>query len=93
MMRKLTLETFKKWLESYSIASKNNVPKASAELFALDAEYYESPFDKPIIGRKAIHQYWEDSAQTLKDKISSYEVLAVKGNLGIARWQSKFTIV
>lgn len=29
----------------------------------------------------------------LKDKESSFEILAVNGNTGFARWQSKFTLI
>jgi hypothetical protein len=93
MMKKLNKDQFVNWLESYGKASKENDAKASSELFSLDAEYYERPFYEPLIGGEAIYQYWEDGAQKLKDKSSSYEVLAVKDNLGIARWQSKFTIM
>lgn len=32
-------------------------------------------------------------AQTLKDKESSFEILSVQGNRGIARWQSSFTVI
>jgi hypothetical protein len=79
------------WLRTYGKASAENDPKASAELFAQNALYYASPFDEPMIGRQAIYQYWSQGAKTLKDKESTYEILSVKGNLGIARWQSKFT--
>lgn len=90
-MKLLTLEMFSSWLEAYSTASIRNDPQASAELFARNAEYYETPFDAPMIGRDAIRKYWEVGAQTLKDKEASYEVLSVRDNLGIARWCSKFT--
>ena len=53
-MKPLTLNAFNKWLELYGLASKENNAKASAELFALDARYDESPFDVPIIGRQPI---------------------------------------
>jgi len=92
-VKRLTLETFSSWLEAYGRASIQNDPQASAELFARNAEYYETPFDAPMIGRDAIRKYWEVGAQTLKDKEANYEVLSVKNNLGIARWQSKFTDV
>ena len=92
-MKPLTVETFSSWLEAYGRASIQNDPQASAELFASNAEYYETPFDTPMIGRHAIRKYWEMGAKTLKDKDASYEVLSVKDNLGIARWQSKFTDV
>jgi len=92
-MKPLTIDAFGKWLESYGKASKKNDAKASSELFALDARYYETPFDDPMIGRDAIYQYWSKGAQTLKDKESFYEIITVKEDLGIARWQSKFTVI
>ncbi len=90
-MALLTTQKFQHWLERYGQASKENDPRASSELFSWDAKYYETPFDEPICGRDAIYKYWERGAKTLKDKTSSYEVLAVKDEFGIARWQSKFT--
>src|SRR5512139_766301 len=92
-MKSLTSETFSSWLDAYSLASIQNNPQASAELFARNAEYYETPFDEPMIGRDAIHKYWEIGARTLKDKEADYQILSVKDNLGIARWQSMFTDV
>lgn len=92
-MKSLTWEIFSSWLEEYSRASIQDDPQASAELFARNAEYYETPFDEPMIGRDAIHKYWEIGARSLKDKEADYQVLSVKDNLGIARWQSKFTDV
>ena len=92
-MKPLTQEVFQAWMESYSKASRENDPQASADLFARNAKYYETPFDDPMIGRDTIRKYWEIGAQTLKEKEASYEVLSVSDNLGIARWQSKFTDV
>lgn len=92
-MKQLTTEIFDRWLEAYSEASQKNDARASAELFAQNAQYYETPFDKPMVGREAIYQYWHQGAQRLKDKGAAYEILAVKDNLGIARWRSKFTVM
>lgn len=86
----LTLNDFKKWMDMYGKASEDGDPKASAELFTQNAEYYETPFDDPIIGQDAIYRYWSDAAQYLKDVRFSYEILAATGNLGIALWQAKF---
>jgi len=90
-MKSVTLETFSQWLETYGEASKENNAKASSELFSQGAKYYETPFADPIIGREAIYQYWYKAAQTLKDKETTYQILALRDNLGIARWKSKFT--
>jgi len=90
-MKSLTESTFRIWLDSYGKASAENDPQASVELFARNAKYYETPFDEPMIGSNAIYKYWAMGAQAFKDKESTYEILSVKDNLGIARWQSKFT--
>jgi ketosteroid isomerase-like protein len=90
-MKALELETFNAWLETYGRASRENDAQASAALFAPNAHYYETPFDEPMIGRDAIRKYWEMGAQRLKDKESTYEILSIRGNTGIARWQSRFT--
>ena len=92
-MKPLTLNEFKLWLEQYGKASQENDAKASAELFAPNARYYETPFDSPLVGREAIYRYWHDAAHKLKDKTSTYEILALKDRLGIARWQSQFASI
>ncbi len=92
-MKPLTLDLFNSWLETYGKASRENDLQASADLFSLDAKYYETPFDEPMIGRDAIYQYWSQGAQRFKDKESSYEIISMEDNLGIARWQSQFTAI
>jgi len=86
-MTQITVGYFGEWLDAYGKASEDNDPRASAELFAPDAEYYETPFAEPMVGKEAIYEYWDMGARNLKDKKSCYEILALNGNLGIARWQ------
>ena len=88
----LTLEHFTTWMTAYGRASAENDPQASANLFAENARYHENPFDEPITGRTAIYEYWDKGARNLKDKESTFEILSVQENRGIAHWQSKFTI-
>jgi hypothetical protein len=88
----LTSEQFEQWLSAYDRASEENNPQASAELFAEDASYYESPFDEPLVGREAIYRYWHAGAQRLADKRFSHTILALWGNVGVARWQSRCVI-
>lgn len=92
-MNALTRERFQQWMETYGRASAENDPRASANLFAENASYYETPFADPLIGRDAIYDYWNKGAQNLKDKEASFEILAANGNTGMARWQSKFTVI
>lgn len=92
-MNTLTHGHFQRWMETYGKASAENDPRTSANLFAQNAHYYESPFDEPMIGRHSIYEYWNRGAQALRGKISCHEILAVIGNTGIARWQSRFTVI
>ena len=61
-MKALTVDAFDQWLTQYGQASQQNDAQASAELFAQDARYYESPFEEPLIGREAIYHYWRQGA-------------------------------
>lgn len=88
----LTAATFDRWLAAYGQASADDDPLASASLFSPDARYYESPFDEPLTGRRAIYDYWAAGGQNLTDKSSTHEILAVSANLGIARWRSRFVV-
>lgn len=92
-MPALTQEFFRRWLDTYSRASAENNVQDSANLFAESAAYYETPFAEPLCGRDAIFRYWEIGAQTLRDKVSTFEILAVQGQRGIARWRSSFIVI
>ena len=92
-MNALTRERFQQWMETYGRASVENDPYASANLFAENAAYYETLFAEPMVGREAIYEYWYKGAQDLKDKESTFEILSVEQNFGIARWQSNFTVI
>lgn len=83
-MNELTRTQFQQWLDSYGRASAENNPQASADLFAPDARYYETPFADPMVGRDAIFQYLDRGAQRLKDKTSIFEILSVQDQRGIA---------
>ena len=90
-MSGLSIEAFSDWQESYGRASREDDAAASAALFADNAEYYESPFHAAVAGRAAILKYWEEGAARFTDKHTSFEILAVSGNRGIARWRAQIT--
>lgn len=89
----LRFDHFDRWMTEYGRASIENDPFASAALFSLNARYYESPHSEPITGRDAIYAYWDKGAKNLRDKSASYEILAIRDNVGIARWQAVFTVI
>jgi hypothetical protein len=88
-MGSLTFKGFGEWMDMYGKACEDSDPRVAAELFAQNAEYYEIPFDDPMVGQDAIYRYWSGVSQALRDVQFAYEILAVKGNLGIALWQGR----
>ena len=85
-MNTLTCKQFQRWMEAYGKSSAQIDFQASANLFAHNAAYYETPFAEPIVGRQSIREYWNKAAQKLRDKKSTFEVVSVQDHRGIARW-------
>lgn len=89
----LEASVFNDWLAAYSQASRTEDALASVGLFTPTARYYESPFSEPMCGWAEIYHYWLDGARAFKNKENQYEILAVCGSTGVARWRSTFTRV
>lgn len=86
-------ESFHQWLASYGRAWTNRDAEAAASLYADNATYQVTPFDEPLLGRPQIHGYWTGVAKTQERIQFRYEILAVAGEYGIARWWASFVIV
>ena len=86
-------ESFKSWLDSYGQAWMDRDPDAAAALYTDDATYQVTPFNEPLRGRAAIHEYWTGVAKTEERIHFEYEVIAVTAESGVARWQASFVIV
>jgi len=86
-------ETLKHWLASYGSAWISRDPEAAASLYTDDATYQVTPFDEPLRGRAAIHEYWAGVAKTEEKIQFDYEIVAVTAELGIARWRASFVRV
>ncbi len=86
----MTPETFRSWLEAYKAAWEKRDPDAAAALFAEMAVYQETPYRDPMRGRAAIRAYWEHVPRTQDEVHFHFEVLAVTGDVGIARWWASF---
>lgn len=85
---------FRAWLDAYGRAWEQGDAKGAMVLFTPAAFYYETPFDPPLVGLDAIHDYWKAGAgQAQRDVAFGYEVLAVAGDTGIAHWVATFTRV
>jgi hypothetical protein len=86
-------ESLDQWLDAYGRAWITRNPDAAASLYAEDATYQVTPFDEPLCGRAAIHEYWKGIARTQERIKFDFEILAVTSEYGIARWWASFIIV
>lgn len=82
---------FRAWLDAYGRAWQQGDAKTVMTLFAPGASYHETPFDPPLVGLDAIHDYWKAGAgQTQTDVEFTYEVLDFANARGIAHWRTAF---
>lgn len=80
------------WLERYGAAWKMRDAAAAGRLFTVDANYLEMPFDAPKKGRAGIEEYWRGVTADQRDIHFESQVIAVKGNTGVAHWSAKFRL-
>lgn len=89
----MNITAFKSWLDAYGRSWQTRDPQAATTLFAIDATYQETPFDEPMRGRAAIHEYWSNASRSQDQIRFGYEILAVTQNVGIARWWASFVSI
>ncbi len=86
----MTPDSFRSWLEAYKAAWERRDPEAVAPLFSEMAVYQEAPFRDPMRGLATIKAYWAHIPRTQEEVSFQFEVLAVTGDAGIARWWASF---
>ena len=57
----------RKFLAQYKEAWESKNADLAASLFTRDAHYWENPFGEAIVGREAIHAYWEAATREQED--------------------------
>jgi hypothetical protein len=80
----MDIDGFTNWLDRYFRAWASNDPADVGALFAEDAAYSTGPFAEPQRGRATIVERWTSGVQM--DVRSSFEPLAVNGDVGAAHW-------
>ncbi len=63
----LRVNAVRKFLAQYKEAWESKNADLAASLFTRDAHYWENPFGKAIVGREAIHAYWEAATREQQD--------------------------
>lgn len=92
-MEGFSVNDFQQWMDSYGRACIDKDPEAFGALFAKEARYYKTPFEKPLRGPPAISRYLRETAALTVDVRFSYHILSVIGCVVIALWQGGFTEV
>ncbi len=86
----MTHDDLDRWLHAYGRAWETLDPEAAVRLFADDVEYHETPFDAPAQGLDGVREYWTSNTGLQREVAFRYEILAVVGLRGIARWQAGY---
>jgi hypothetical protein len=86
-----TVEQFTQWLRAYQSAWEGRNPAAAAQLFTDDARYYWTPLVPPQQGPGEIAGAWDAAVSEQRDIRFSFDVFAVSGATGMARWRADFT--
>ncbi|HEU4759760.1 MAG TPA: nuclear transport factor 2 family protein [Dehalococcoidia bacterium] len=86
----LDATSFEAWLAAYGRAWEEQDADGAAALFSADATYQEVPFDEPMRGREAIGAYWSEGTAAQEGVKFGAEVIAVSGDVGVARWRASF---
>ena len=79
-----------RWMEAYGRAWEDRDAAAAAALFTADARYRETPWAEPFEGREGVAAYWQRVTPDQDDIAFAFEVLAVSGSTGFARWSCRF---
>jgi SnoaL-like protein len=82
----VTIEELSFWLDAYGQAWEGRDPAAAAALFTDQSTYQWGPFEEPLQGREAIRERWVRATGAQEDVSFGYEPLAVRDELGVARW-------
>ncbi|MEO6351384.1 MAG: nuclear transport factor 2 family protein [Candidatus Limnocylindrales bacterium] len=83
-------QAFQGWLDRYVDAWKTYEPQGIADLWSDNAEYRYHPLDEPVRGRDAIVANWLESKDDPGTYDAKYEVVAVDGDMHVAKGWSRY---
>jgi ketosteroid isomerase-like protein len=74
------------WITAYEGAWRTAGTATLTRLFTDDATYTPAPFDDPLVGLKAIAEFWEDEREGPDEVFTlSSEIVAAQGDTAVAR--------
>lgn len=80
----------RKFLENYGRAWETRDAELAASLFAPQADYWETPFGKPLAGREAIRAYWQAATATQEEIHFAPGDFLIVGQTLVAEWRCTY---
>ena len=78
------------WLKDYVRAWESYSPDAIGDLFTEDARYSFHPYDKPVVGRRAIVDSWLKDRDAPGTYEAHYEPIAIEGDVAVVNGRSRY---
>jgi ketosteroid isomerase-like protein len=79
------------WLAEYEAAWRTPGTAVLAQLFADDAGYKTSPYERPLVGLQAIAQMWEaERAGPDEVFVLTTQIVAVDGEVAVVRAEVRY---
>jgi hypothetical protein len=78
------------WLKAYMRAWESYSPEAIGDLFTDDATYSFHPYDKPVVGRRAIVDSWLKDKDAPGTYEAHYEPIAIEGDVAVVNGRSRY---
>jgi hypothetical protein len=79
------------WLERFCKGWEGRETDALVGLFTEDGSFWETPFDPPEVGADAMRDGWDELWPSQRDRRMHGEILAVDGEVAVARWWARYT--
>ena len=80
-----------KWISDYERLWRTAGTDRLPELFAEDADYLTSPWERPVVGRAALARFWERERDSAEEEFTmTSDVVAVDGDVGVARIEVEY---
>lgn len=86
-------DVFKSWLDALGSAWVNLDPAAAGLICADDVRYYEKLFHQPLKSPAEVKEQWRGDLEYQKDVKVDTEIIAIEGNVGVARFWATFTVI
>jgi ketosteroid isomerase-like protein len=90
-MEAVTAEVVERWLERLCEGWERRDTETLVDLFTSDGVFWETPFGPADVGSEAMRKGWNELWPFQRDRRMRAEVLALAGDVAVARWWATYT--